>query len=305
MTRLFWYYLVTLRLKQQLFLSYGWGENEGEKQDWLSAPHFAKCSSGQYITRKQTDRLRKRTERHQWSIVCSQGAPSNSSGSQYIKETKIYYTICTEMFYKYKLRHLCFFGLIKALRAVMYESKYVWACSTDTHTYTHTLLPLKVWNLSNPPLQLPFNAGKMHYLCAVKWTLCYFFKAGSLSSILCTKVYYISCSWALWPSCISSALQIMTDIKWLREADLQSAARAIFTLAQIWPKVFFQHCNAMVESNGYLMWGIMCSHTITYCRTQIIIIKRDSSVLLNHLTRKCVKKVSHDSGTGSAEVTLR
>lgn len=92
--------------------SFSWvtveGENRGEKQGWLNAPHFAKCSSGQYITRKWTDRLRKRTERHQWSIVCSQGAPSNSSGSQYIKETKIYYTICTEMFYKYKLRHLCF-----------------------------------------------------------------------------------------------------------------------------------------------------------------------------------------------------
>lgn len=109
MTRLFPCYPVTRPMKQQLFLSYGWGgENQGEKQGWLNAPHFAKCSSGQYITRKWTDRLRKRTERHQWSIVCSQGAPSNSSGSQYIKETKIHYTICTEMFYKYKLRHLCF-----------------------------------------------------------------------------------------------------------------------------------------------------------------------------------------------------
>lgn len=34
---------------------------------------FAKCSSGQYITRKWTDRLKKRTERHQWSIVWSPG----------------------------------------------------------------------------------------------------------------------------------------------------------------------------------------------------------------------------------------
>lgn len=174
-------------MKQQLSLSYGWGENQGKKQDWLNASHFAKCSSGQYITRKCTDRLRKRTERHQWSIVCSQGAPSNSSGSRYIKETKIYYTICTEIFYKYKLRHLYFFGLIKALRAVMYPSKYVWACNT----HTHTLLPPKVWNLSKLPLQLPFNAGKMHYLCAVKWTLCYSYKARSLSSTLCAIQYSI------------------------------------------------------------------------------------------------------------------
>lgn len=102
----FRYYALTHWMKQQLSLSYGWRENRGEKQDWLNASHFAKCSSGHHITRKWTDRLRKRTEKHQWSIVCSEGAPSNSSGSQYIKETKIYYTICTEMFYKYKLRHL-------------------------------------------------------------------------------------------------------------------------------------------------------------------------------------------------------
>lgn len=82
------------------------GKNQGKKQDRLNASHFAKCSSGHHITRKWTDRLRKRTEEHQWSIVCSEGAPSNSSGSQYIKETKIHYTICTEIFYKHKLRHL-------------------------------------------------------------------------------------------------------------------------------------------------------------------------------------------------------
>lgn len=35
-------------------------------------------------------------------------------------------------------------------------------CVTKQHTH--------IWNLSKPPLQLAFNAGKMHYLCAVKWT---------------------------------------------------------------------------------------------------------------------------------------
>lgn len=183
----FRYYPPTRRMKQQISLSYGWGENQGKKQDWLNASHFAKCSSGQYITRKRTDRLRKRTERHQWSIVCSQGAPSNSSGSRYIKETKIYYTICPEIFYKYKLRHLYFFGLIKALRAVMYPSKYVWE-----HTHTHTVLPPKVWNLSKPPLQLPFIAGKMHYLCAVKWTLCYSYKARSLPHCALYSIYPVT-----------------------------------------------------------------------------------------------------------------
>lgn len=147
-------------MKQQLSLSYGWGGNHGEKQGWLNASHFAKCSSGQYITRKWTDRLRKRTERHQWSIVCSQGAPSSSSGSQYIKETKIHYTICTEMFYKYKLRHLCFFGLIKALRAVMYPSKHVWECSTHmcTHAHTHTALTKGLESIK-APIAITFQCG--------------------------------------------------------------------------------------------------------------------------------------------------
>lgn len=70
-------------------LSYGGGgKSGGGGQGWLNASHFAKCSSGQYITREWTDRLKKRTERHQWSIVCSQDAPSVSSGSQYIKESQ-------------------------------------------------------------------------------------------------------------------------------------------------------------------------------------------------------------------------
>lgn len=40
--------------------------------------------------------------------------PSNSPSTQYIKETKIHQTICSDMVYKYKLHHLCFSGLIKA-----------------------------------------------------------------------------------------------------------------------------------------------------------------------------------------------
>lgn len=171
-------------MKQQLSLSYGWGENQGKKQDWLNASHFAKCSSGQYITRKRTDRLRKRTERHQWSIVCSQGAPSNSSGSQYIKETKIYYTICPEIFLQTQITSFVFLWLNKSIK-----SSYVPKQICVSMQRTHTRLPPKVWNLSKPPLQLPFNAGKMHYLCAVKWTLCYSYKAKSLSSTL----HFISC----------------------------------------------------------------------------------------------------------------
>lgn len=43
------------------------------------------------------------------------------------------------------------------------------------------------------------------------------------------------------------------------EAGLQSAARTIFTLAQVWLKVFFQHFNAKVGLTGYLMWDL---HTV-------------------------------------------
>lgn len=220
------------------------GKIRGKKQDWLNASHFAKCSSGQYITRKWTDRLRKRTGRHQWSIVCSQGAPSNSSGSQYIKETKIYYAICNEMFYKYKLRQLYFFGLIKALRAVMFPRKY--AGRAHIHTHTQNLLPPKVWNLSNPPLQLPFNTSKMHYPYAVKWTLCYSFKARRLSSILFSALYiYIYPATQLCDP-LASVLpyRLWQILSGCWEADLQSEARAIFTLAQVWLEVFLQHCNA-------------------------------------------------------------
>lgn len=55
-------------------LSYGgrggaWGEKKKKNKAGPMPLIFAKCSSGQYITRKRTDRLKKRTERHQWSIV--------------------------------------------------------------------------------------------------------------------------------------------------------------------------------------------------------------------------------------------
>lgn len=77
----------------------------------------------------------------------------------------------------------------------MYHSKYVWPSNAHTH----------VWNLSKPPLQLAFNAGKMHYLCAVKWTP--LLQRGQ-KSIFYTV--YSSTYNAAW---LDSALQIMEDIK--------------------------------------------------------------------------------------------
>lgn len=85
------------------------------------------------VHNKEMDWQVEKEDREASMIYCVQpNAPSSSSGTQYIKETKIYYTICTEIFYKYKLCHLYFFGLIKALGAVMYPRKYVW---TSAHTH--------------------------------------------------------------------------------------------------------------------------------------------------------------------------
>lgn len=177
-------------------LNYGWGENQGEKkQAWLNASHFAKCSSGQYITRKWTDRLRKRTERHQWSIVCSQGAPFQLLWqSIYQRNQNILHHLHWHVL-QIQITSFVFLWLNKSIKN-SYVSKQVCVSMlrmyTYTYTYTHTRtyvhkhthtqteLPPKVWNLSNPSLQLPFNAGKMHYLCAAKWTLCYSFKAESI-----------------------------------------------------------------------------------------------------------------------------
>lgn len=90
----------------------------------------------------QVEKKKERTERHQWSIVCSQDDLSNSSRSQYIKQTQIYYTICSDMFYKYKLHHLCFFGLIKEQFCIQGN-----VCEYTAHI--HTTLPPKVWYVSN------------------------------------------------------------------------------------------------------------------------------------------------------------
>lgn len=112
------------------------GKIRGKKQDLLNVSHFAKCSSGQNITRKWTDRLRKRTERHQWSIVCSQGSLSNCSGSRYIKETKIYYTICTHIFYKTQITSFVFLWLNKSIKS-SYVRRQVCVSLQCTHSHTH------------------------------------------------------------------------------------------------------------------------------------------------------------------------
>lgn len=181
------------------------------------------------------------------------------------------------MFYKYKLHHLCFFGLIKALRAVLYPQKVCGAHSA------HTLLPPKVWNLSNPPVQLPFNASKMHYLCAVKWTLCYSFKAKSLFHTVYYSVYTHTAAWLCDPLASVLPYRLWQILSGCWEADLQSLMRAIFALAQVWLKIFFQYCNSQVVLNGDLMWAIIYfaqSHGI-----QVLVNVR-IPVLLNHVTTK-------------------
>lgn len=153
----------------------------GKKQDWLNASHFAKCSSGHHITRKWTDRLRKRTERHQWSIVCREGAPYDSCGSQYIKDTKIYCTICSGGFYKYKLSHFEIFGLIKALSTSM-NYVYAWQCNTHTHTGLESIKTLFAATFQckeNCITSVPWNEHRYSY------------KAKNVSYLVCCTVYIL------------------------------------------------------------------------------------------------------------------
>lgn len=59
--------------------------------------------------------------------------------------------------------------------------------------------------------------------------------------------------------------------------------RAIFALAQVWLKIFFQYCNSQVVLNGDLMWAIIYfaqSHGIQ------VLVNMRIPVLLNHVTTK-------------------
>lgn len=153
----------------------------------------------------QVEKKKERTERHQWSIVCSQDDLSNSSRSQYIKQTQIYYTICSDMFYKYKLHHLCFFGLIKEQFCIQGN-----VCEYTAHI--HTTLPPKVWYVSNH-----FQCRKGKKKNSLKWTL---------QCIILSKLYKST----LLLQCVTATAVALHQRQYYRESDMPSPMTAIFRL---------------------------------------------------------------------------
>lgn len=213
------------------------------------------CSSGQYIRRKWTDRLKKRTERHQWSIVCSQDAPSNSSGSQYCISKKPKYIAPSAL--------ICFTNFTSSVSLWLHKSiKSTFLNWEVCVRLQHLPLPPKVWNLSNSPLPIAFQTVQVKYITPVLLNeLCYSFKARSLYSTLSTTVCihtHTHCSRALWPSCISSALQIMTDIKWMLRSWSAITDENYFLP---WHRSEWKSLPCDTEC-GSSMRGIVCLHTI-------------------------------------------
>lgn len=101
----------------------------------------------------------------------------------------------------------------------------------------------------------------------------------------------------MWPACISTALEIMTDIKWmLRKLICNQRRELFFTLAQVWLKVFFQQCNAKVgikwvfnvRAHLFTHLHILWNSSNYYKQAQLGLIKSWSH---------SVKKVSHDSSS--------
>lgn len=63
-------------------------------------------------------------------------APTHS-GSQYIKESKIYYTICTDIFHKIQMTSFVFLWLNKSIKSSYVPRQVMRAYSTHTHRLLH------------------------------------------------------------------------------------------------------------------------------------------------------------------------
>lgn len=230
-------------MKQQLFLSYGWGENQGEKTRLAECLSFCQVLL-RPVHNKEMDWQVEKEDREASMIYCLQPRRSFQLlwQSIYQRNQNILRHLQRDVL-QIQITSVVFLWLNKSIKSSYVPKK---VCRARTHTHTQKLLPPKVWNLSNPPLQLPFNTSKMHYPYAVKWTLCYSFKARRLSSILFSALYiYIYPATQLCDP-LASVLpyRLWQILSGCWEADLQSEARAIFTLAQVWLEVFLQHCNA-------------------------------------------------------------
>lgn len=229
-------------MKQQLSLSYGWRENRGGGEEGL-----AECLSFCQVLlgpphNKEMDWKVEKEDREASMIYCLQGGHCIQLFWQLIYQRKpnILHHLQRDIL-QIHITSSVVLWLNKSIKNSYVPRQVCVTMRTHSHSFQQRSGIYQSFQIT---ITFQRRKNALQYLCAVKWTQGYNlycvlqFTPFSLAVHLCLVQPYTL--WNILCGC------------W--EADPQSAMKAIFTLARVWLKVFFQHSNAMIQINGYLMF---------------------------------------------------